>query len=498
MFCSVKNIIFPDSLNVPFVKISSSPVLEILQNLIHLDKSRSTPVYLQLAEQLGAAIQNLLLKPGVVLPGTRQLSDSLSLHRKTIVAAYEELSAQGLVTMVANRGTYVNRDIVRHFNDSNIPEESSVLSENVPYSLPNNRILELGKSKDVPWILDDGKMDTRLFYSHKWDIGSHLLNKESLSHTFLKHQLELYLKDVHSLSVKKDQILVTQNRAMNIAIVTQALLRSGDIVVTGAPGNYRLHMAIQQVGAQLSSIPVESDGLDLVALEEFCQKNKIRMVCVNPQNHYPNTVVTSYGKRLELLRLAHQYGFILLEDETDSAIDFQKRKMPSLVELDSLGTVVHLFSFEQIMESSWNVGFILAPSVVLKEMEKYTSYLGVDSPTFSDKIMANVLQSGNLQRTAKKMTKTYLQRRNIFCQLVSSNWGNNAQYEVPKSGLGLWINFEWDFNLAAFAKKCAAKGLVIPSHLLYQSKKWNGMRMGYGKWEEEEMAKIVDIGKQCF
>jgi len=494
-----KNIIFPDSLNVPVVKKEGSPVAEILSDILFVDKKDSKAIYLQLSEQLASAIQGGILKPGSVLPGTRQLSAILKLHRKTIVASYEELALQGFVTMHANRGTFVNQEIP---DSIVVPQDDTpAFSQKTIVAIPNNRLLELEYfDPKEDWILDDGKFDSRFWQQEKMSAGSYSLLGKSYnnSSSFLKYLLSQYIVSTQNIIVSENQLLITSNQSMCVALITQALLNTGDIVVVGNPGNYKINMAIQQVGAELKSISVEVDGLDMAALEEVCKKQTIKMLYISPQHHYPTTTICSYAKRLELLRLANQYRFFILEDQTESLCDFQKRKIPSLAALDSEGVVIQVNSFEQMIRPDWNIGFIVASPAILHEIEKYKSYIGLDYMGLAENMMAATLQSENLQRIVKKMTKHYLQRRNMFCQLLSEHWREYVQYEVSKTGLGLWLHFDWDFNLLAFAKKCTQNGLVIPNYLLYQSRKWTAMRLGFGKWNDAEMEAVVLTGRQSF
>lgn len=474
------------------MKISCSPDYQTLFNLLSIDKKSSKPIYIQLSEQISSLIQKLLLKEGSSLPGTRQLANALQLHRKTIVAAYEELSAQGLVTMIANKGTFVNGDLrPTHFHFKS--EEENFLREKVLFSIPSNRVLELeNKGKNSEIILNEGVPDLRFIHTLRWGIGSRdFLHKDFQSSSFLKHQLIQYVKNYSGVAILEKQILTTYNKDMSAVLITLALLRTNDIVIVGDPGDYKLNMSIQQTGAKLIPIITESDGLDLNILEEFCQKQTIKMVCVSPQNQYPNTVILSYAKRLELLKLASKYGFIILETESESIFDYQKHKIPSLISLDTFGVVVHIHSFEHIVSPAWNISYVLAASPVIAEIYKYKSYLHIPEFGVPERIMTNLLQSGTLDRMTQKTTKRYLQRRNHFCEKLNYYWGKYAWTELPKNGLGVWINFEWNFNLAAFSKKCASKGIEIPHHLLFQSKKWNGMRLGFGSWTEEEAEAIL-------
>lgn len=76
------------------------------KTLILIDKSAPTAVFLQVAERLKQLASEGLLPPGHKLPGTRQLAELLQLHRKTIVAAYDELLIEGWLETRPGSGTY--------------------------------------------------------------------------------------------------------------------------------------------------------------------------------------------------------------------------------------------------------------------------------------------------------------------------------------------------------------------------------------------------------
>ena len=49
--------------------------------------------------------------PGIKLPGTRLMSETIDVHRKTIVRAYEELDAQGWIEMRPSQGTFTSKEL---------------------------------------------------------------------------------------------------------------------------------------------------------------------------------------------------------------------------------------------------------------------------------------------------------------------------------------------------------------------------------------------------
>ena len=66
---------------------------------------------MQIAHALIEEIRRGRLAPGSALPGTRELADSMEVNRKTIVQAYDELTAQGWVATDRTRGTFVSSEL---------------------------------------------------------------------------------------------------------------------------------------------------------------------------------------------------------------------------------------------------------------------------------------------------------------------------------------------------------------------------------------------------
>src|SRR5207247_11252494 len=79
--------------------------------LISIDKKAALPVYQQIANGMIAIIREGMIKPGAVIPSSRAMAVMLQVHRKTIVAAYEELSAQDWITAAPRKGITVSKHL---------------------------------------------------------------------------------------------------------------------------------------------------------------------------------------------------------------------------------------------------------------------------------------------------------------------------------------------------------------------------------------------------
>src|SRR3954447_13182337 len=66
-----------------------------------------SPLYRQLADQIGVRIRSGQLPRGERLPATRELAGLLGLNRTTVSAAYAMLEEQGLIAGQVGRGSFV-------------------------------------------------------------------------------------------------------------------------------------------------------------------------------------------------------------------------------------------------------------------------------------------------------------------------------------------------------------------------------------------------------
>lgn len=90
--------------------------------LIHIDKGAKAPIFIQISNSLAEHIRKGTIPAGAQLPGTRALAEVLGVHRQTVVAAYDELLAQGWIETQAAKGTFVSQKLpeikVQGFNPS--------------------------------------------------------------------------------------------------------------------------------------------------------------------------------------------------------------------------------------------------------------------------------------------------------------------------------------------------------------------------------------------
>src|SRR5215831_17789157 len=97
-------------------------------SILPLQKESIVPVYLQIANSIIREIKSGFIKPGEKIPGTRELSELLEVHRKTIVNAYFELDAQGWITTIPSKGAFISEQLPDLAPTKLIPKRSTNFS----------------------------------------------------------------------------------------------------------------------------------------------------------------------------------------------------------------------------------------------------------------------------------------------------------------------------------------------------------------------------------
>ena len=485
--------------------IMDSPVEIPYQSFIKTVRDSDVSLYMQIANQLINAIQRGYLPFGTKLPGTRALSQILEVHRNTIVAVYEELFAQGWVESLPNRGTFViGKDQDKPLKIKNFEKNHL---ENYPkkagFSFKTSNILDNPfEHSNCEYIFNDGIPDIRLtqidqhsrIYSSILKRKAHKIGQYNQDGSeFFKKNLSQYLNLSRGLPISKNNLLITRSTEMSIYIVSEILLSQGDTVLVGELSYFSVNMIFQKAGVKIQPIPIDDEGISVDEVRKICEKQKIRMLYLTPHHHYPTTVTLSAKRRLELLNLANEFGFIILEDDYDYDFHYDKSPILPLASADTNGMVVYIGSFGKSLAPGFRTGFIVAPENLMSEMRKYLGIIDRQGDVLMEHVLGEMIAEGEINRYLKKSLKIYKERRDYFSLLMTEYFGDFIDFQKPSGGLAIWAEWKIPVNLMQLSRECAKNNLFIPKTLLYQNKNLSAIRLGYGNLNFDEMERSIEI-----
>ncbi len=484
----------------------SGPVEIPFKSFIQLKPEENTAIYLQIVFEFIKAIQTGFLPEGTKLPGTRILCKLLSVNRNTLIKAFQDLEAQGWIETLPNKGTFILSQNKKKGKSEFTPiRESSLSIESKGFSFKQSTILENPfENSELPYQFNDGMPDLRLIQN---DILARLyvskLKRQKTSKTYEQIQMQShlnfkthfsnYLNLTRGIRISTSNLLTTSSHEISLYLVTKVLIAPGDKVVVASPGYFISNMTLTSTGAQIITIPVDQNGIDTNRLKKICEESEIRVLYLTSNFHYPTTIGLSAKRRMEVLELANQYGFVILEDDYDFDFHFDNNPVLPLAAFDTNQKVVYIGSFGKSLPLGFSYGFVTAPPDFIKELEKHQNILEPGIDVLKEQVLTEWINEGEVHRLSKKNKKIYKERRDYFVGLLNEKLGSRIKFKVPLRGLAIWIEWLENFNLITLQKECAANGLFLPKTILYQTKDLTATRLGFGHLEKEEMEKAVSI-----
>lgn len=488
----------------------NSPVSLNFLHFIRINRNSDTAIYIQLSQQIINCIQRGYLNPGDKLPGTRQLALELQLNRNTIVNTFNELLAQGWIEIIPNKGTFV----LKQFDSpiANRPYETSIsinkYPENTGYTFSKSIILDYPTIQyKSEYFFTDGTPDVRLNqfkelssrYSASMNRKTTIKNLtkySNQSNIFFKEQLSNYLNQTRGLHIGKENLLINRSPEISIYLLARVLISQNDLVIVAEWSNPTINMSFLQAGAKLLTIPIDDEGIQVDKLEKILQKNKTRLLYITPHHHYPTTVTLSATRRISLLKLAKQYGFIIIEDDYDYDFHYEKSAILPITSADTEGMLIYTGTFGKPLAPSFQTSFIVAPQNLIKELHKYLGILDKQGDPVMEQTLGEMIQEGDIHRYLKKTIQVYKERRDYICSLLDLYFPTGITYHRPSGGLAIWVNFESSISLNKLSKESYKQNLKIPSNILYQNKNTTAMRLGFGHMNEHELKNAIALLKK--
>ncbi|MDP5093144.1 MAG: PLP-dependent aminotransferase family protein, partial [Polaribacter sp.] len=465
--------------------MKDSPDFDFFTKVIVVDKRLSQPIYIQVSQQIINAIQRNYFSKGNMLPGTRLLSKLLQVHRNTAVAIYNELASQGWVEIIPNKGTFVLET-----SRKSIKMKAGSEKINQVYAYANSTGFPFQKSfhlasteqfSNASFIINDGKPDLRLHPVHefnrwysaamkrktlpkKWD------KKTDVSYSLFQTELCNYLNTTRGFRIMPENILNTRSTEMSLYIVSQLLIKPNELVLVGNLSNYASNMIFQETVANIKTIPVDADGLEVDFIRKNYKNQQIRCVYICANRDYPTTVQLSAERRLQLLQLAKEYGFAIIEDDYDFDFQFQGSAMLPLASADANGMVIHLGKLGQSLFPSFQTGFVVAPENLISEAKNYLQLLDSQGDLIQEQILSELIHEGEIVRLMKKNVIVYKKRQETFCKHLETYFKDIISWEKPSGGLAIWLQFEPKISLVKLAEEAEKNDLFLPKTILYQDK----------------------------
>jgi GntR family transcriptional regulator/MocR family aminotransferase len=468
-----------------------------------IDPARPTPVYMQIVHAMIHEIERGRLTSGTFLPSTRELATTLSVNRKTVVLAYDDLVAQGWLTSMGTRGTIVSNSLPEQHAPApvyNAPAAGAVAPA-YPIGPPPERPLAQPPGR---WLkLDEGSPDGRLFPSdlltRAYRTAVQRATRDNLfqyrdprGSPILRETIATMLKGERGLPVEVDNICITRGSQNGIFLAARSLIRPGYAVLVEELTYEPAAVAFKECGAKLVPVGLDSQGIAVDDVERACRQHRVRALFLTPHHQFPTAVALRPERRLQLLQLARQFGFAIVEDDYDHEFHFHSQPLLPMASY-APERVIYVGSLSKLLLPALRIGYVAAPTEVIDAIAHGVSVIDGMGNTLTEDAAAELIASGELRRHARKVTQVYARRREAFAKALTAAFGDRIAFDLPDGGLAFWLRFPNPDDLDRIEAKAPGIGIRFASSRSYAQRDGapRGLRLGFASLTEQEAARAI-------
>lgn len=443
-----------------------------------LTKNAAQSLTEQLASRFAGRIRDRLLAPGARLPSVRQCAQQQGVSPSTVVAAYDQLLAQGLVEARKNRGFFV-RDMPQVQARRSSDAMDSVAAEAPAARAPMNATALIRGMFQRP---SDRPQPGMGAFPPEWLEASFMpAAVRRVTNTRALHEFSLqYGEPAGDLGLRRalshklagldvpappQQIITTVGATHALDIASRTLLRPGDPVMVEEPGWAIEFARLDALGMRILPVPRLADGPDLAVMARYCEVHAPKLFVSVSVFHNPTGYCLKPSSAHRVLQLANAHDFHIVEDDTYSHIapDHATR----LSALDGLQRTLYVNGFAKILAPNWRIGFLAAPPALVERLLD-TKMLGtLTTPALLEKALAWCIEQGQLRRHAERIRTRLDAARSRAAKLALAH---GCTFAAEPAGLFGWVDTGVDTD--ALAQRMLDAGyLLAPGSLFHAGRK---------------------------
>jgi DNA-binding transcriptional MocR family regulator len=461
--------------------------------MFELDRSSSTPLYQQLRDQIRQRIFSGSLPAGTRLPPERALANTLGVNRTTVVNAYRELAAEGLVEGRVGHGTVVMAPPspppdgpVRpmHWASVNEAEDPVVADINAVVRRPGAISFAHGEmSPDLFPTGALGELFGRAFASGGAPLG----------YGPVAVYLPLREAIAGRTGVTPGEVLVLAGSQLALYLISRVVLQPGDTVVVEVPSYINTLGIFHSAGVRVVPAPVDQDGMQVDGLGEVFLRYRPKLIFTEPTFQNPLGVTMSLERRRQLLQLAAKHQVGVVEDDPYGELRFAGEPIPSLKEMDPGGYVIHISSFSKSVAPGLRLAWLAAPPAVVERIAAARGALDFRAALINQWVMDVFVREGMLDRHLAELRPLLLRRRQALVNALKHYMPSGVTWHQPNGGYHLWCTLPRPLRARRLLSEAAREGVSFIPGDYYGAgdEARRGIRLNFTYPREQEISEGV-------
>jgi 2-aminoadipate transaminase len=271
-------------------------------------------------------------------------------------------------------------------------------------------------------------------------------------------RLRSWIADRHG--VAPERVLVTNGSLQADAFLFEQVVRSSDEVIVESPTYDRTLLSLRDRAARVHAVELESDGIDTEALARLLSggaQPSLAHIIPNFQN--PAGYTLSYEKRVRLLELAADHGFLVFEDDPYVELRFSGETLPTMLSMDP-ERVVYASSFSKTVCPGIRVGYLVGPTDLIASIAQLATSTYISPNMVAQAIVYEFCASGAIDRSIETVKAALAQRVETLANSLTRDLPD-ADFIVPQGGYFMWVTLPEGTDVGALFQAAADRGVAF-------------------------------------
>ncbi len=278
--------------------------------------------------------------------------------------------------------------------------------------------------------------------------------------------LRQMVADMLPWEVDAAHVLITTGSQQGLDLIAKVLIDEGSRILVETPTYLGALQAFTPMEPTVVSVASDDEGVDLNDLASKAEGARFLYVLPNFQN--PTGRTMTEARRAALSKAAAALGLPLVEDNPYGDLWFDEPPPLPLTARNPAGCV-YLGSFSKVLAPGLRLGFMVAPPALMPKLLQAKQAADLHSPGFNQRMIAEVMQGGFLDRhvpTIRALYKT--QRDAMLAALKRETVGLDLSWNTPVGGMFLWVRLPEGMSAVALLPKAVDKGVAfVPGAAFY-------------------------------
>ena len=311
----------------------------------------------------------------------------------------------------------------------------------------------------------------------------------------LLETLKQFLKKYKSINVSEENLAVISGGQQGIEYMCKLFVNEGDTVLVQDPTYLSTLQIIATYQGKAVGVKSDTNGLDLIDLEEKIKKHQPKMLYVVPTFSNPTGGTYSEENRRTIAEITAKYGVLVLEDDPYSQICYEGENILPIKTFDKTGNIFYMASFSKIISPSLRVAVIVGAPEIMGRFIIAKQSSDVCNSSISQLIVAEFLQGEVFENHLKTIIPVYKEKRDKMIECMKKYFPEDFVYEVPKGGMFIWGYFKSGRDvMTAFKEILKSKVAILPGeHFYADGGGKNTMRLNFSNASLEQIERGIKI-----